>query len=121
VVNNDFHSMYHTELADRMQFHYPPFHRIIKITVRGKDGTLVDVGSQHLAQQFRNHFTSRVLGPEYPTVARIRDEFHKNIMLKAERETSVGKMKEIIARYVLEFKTHPDFKKMRVVIDVDPS
>lgn len=121
VVNNDFHSMYHTELADRMQFHYPPFHRIIRITVRGKDGTLVDVGSQHLAQQLRNHFASRVLGPEYPTVARIRDEFHKNIMLKAERETSVAKMKEIIARYVLEFKTHPDFKKMRVVIDVDPS
>lgn len=121
VVKNDYHAVYHNELADRMQFHYPPFHRLIKITVRGKDATLVDMGSQHLAQQLKLSLTTRVLGPEYPSVARIRDEFHKNILVKLEREANSGKMKEVIARYVAEFKVHVDFKKLRVVIDVDPN
>lgn len=121
VVNNDYHAVYHSEIADRMQFHYPPYHRLVKITVRGKDGTLVDVGSQHLATQFRLQLGSRVIGPEYPVVARVRDEFHKNILIKLEREASSAKLKEIISNYTFEFRTHPDFKKLKVVIDVDPS
>lgn len=121
VVKNDYHAVYHNELADRMQFHYPPFHRLIKITVRGKDATLVDMGAQHLAQQLKLSLASRVLGPEYPSVARIRDEYHKHILVKLEREGNSGKMKEVIAGYVSEFKVHVDFKKLRVVIDVDPN
>lgn len=121
VVNNDYHSVYHSEIAERMQFHYPPYHRLIRITIRGKDGTLVDMGSQHLAQQLRLALGSRVLGPEYPVVARVRDEFHKNILIKFEREANSAKMKETIANYIHEFKAHADFKKLRVVIDVDPN
>lgn len=121
VVKNDYHAVYHSELADRMEFHYPPFHRLIKITVRGKDATLVDMGAHHLAQQLRLSMGARILGPEYPSVARIRDEFHKHILIKLEREGNSGKMKEVIARYIAEFKVHVDFKKLRVVIDVDPN
>ena len=121
VVKNDYHAVYHNELADRMQFHYPPFHRLIKITIRGKDATLVDMGAQHLAQQLKLSLASRVLGPEYPVVARIRDEYHKHILIKLEREGNSGKMKEVIARYIGEFKVHADFRKLRVVIDVDPN
>lgn len=121
VINNDYHAVYHNELADRMQFHYPPYFRLIKITVRGKDGTLVDVGSLHLATQLKTQFASRVMGPEYPAVARIRDEFHKNILIKIEREANSAKVKEVISNYVSEFKVHPDFRKLRLVIDVDPS
>lgn len=120
VIRNDYYAVYQNELADRMQFHYPPFHRLIRITVRGKDSTLVDMGAQYLAQNLKLSMGSRILGPEYPSVARIRDEFYKNILVKLEREGNSGKMKEVIARYVAEFKVHADFKKLRVVIDVDP-
>jgi primosomal protein N' (replication factor Y) len=121
VVKNDYYAVYHNELADRMQFHYPPFHRLVRITIRGKDATLVDMGAQHLAQQLKQSLAHRILGPEYPIVARIRDEFYKNILVKLEREGNSGKMKEVIARYITEFKAHADFKKLRVVIDVDPN
>jgi primosomal protein N' (replication factor Y) len=104
-----------------MQFHYPPFHRLIRITVRGKDSTLVDMGAQHLAQHLKQSMGSRIIGPEYPIVARIRDEFYKNILIKLEREGNSGKMKEVIAGYVAEFRVHADFKRLRVVIDVDPN
>ena len=121
VVKNDYYAVYHNELADRMQFNYPPFHRLIRITIRGKDATLVDMGSQHLAQQLKLSLANRILGPEYPSVARIRDEFHKNILVKIEREANSGKMKEVISRYIAEFKVHADFRKLRVVVDVDPN
>jgi primosomal protein N' (replication factor Y) (superfamily II helicase) len=103
-----------------MQFHYPPFHRIIRITFKGKDATLVDNGSHHLASQLRQHMGSRILGPEYPSVARVREEYLKNIMVKIERETSSAKVKEVITRLLVDFKAHADFKKLRVVVDVDP-
>jgi primosomal protein N' (replication factor Y) len=120
VIANDYEAVYHNELADRMQFHYPPFHRIIRITIKGKDATLVDNGSHHLATQLRQHMGSRILGPEYPSVARVREEFLKNILVKIERETSSAKVKEVIARLLVDFKAHADFKKLRVVVDVDP-
>ncbi len=120
VVKNDYHALYHSELADRMQFFYPPFHRLIRITVKGKEAMLVDNGSHHLAQQLRQHMGSRILGPEYPSVSRVRNEYLKNILVKIEREASAAKMKEVISRTLLDFKTHVDFKKLRVVVDVDP-
>lgn len=121
VVNNDYETMYHNELADRMQFSYPPLFRLIRITVKGKDALLVDNGSFHLASQLRTHMGSRILGPEYPVVARMRDEYIKNILIKTEREASVVKIKDTIQTVLNDFKVHPDFKKLRLVIDVDPN
>ncbi len=121
VMNNDYHAVYHSELADRMAFHYPPFYRLIRVTIKGKDATLVDNGSHHLATQLRQHMGARILGPEYPSVSRVRDEYLKNILIKFEREANSAKWKEVIGKLILDFKTHADFKKLRVVVDVDPA
>ncbi|HLG02342.1 MAG TPA: primosomal protein N', partial [Bacteroidia bacterium] len=121
VLANDYETLYRGEITERLQFHYPPFHRLIRLSIKGKDQLILDNGAQHLADRLRANFAHRVLGPEYPPVARIRDEYVKNILLKIEREANSTKMKEVIAREMLEFKIHPDFKKLRVVADVDPA
>lgn len=121
VIKNDYNAIYHSELADRMEFHYPPFYRVMRVTIKGKEATLVDNGSHHLATQLRQHMGARVLGPEYPSVSRVRDEYLKNILIKFEREANSAKWKEIIGKLILDFKTHPDFKKLRLVVDVDPA
>ncbi|MGL5890972.1 MAG: replication restart helicase PriA, partial [Bacteroidia bacterium] len=81
---------------------------------------LLVLAGQHLADQLRAHFGARVLGPEFPAVAKIRDEYLKNIMLKIEREANSVKVKSIISNELLNMRAHPDFKKVRVVPDVDP-
>jgi primosomal protein N' (replication factor Y) (superfamily II helicase) len=121
VIENDYERMYHSELAERMQFHYPPFHRLVRLIIKGRDHTLLDNGSQHLADKLRAHFGHRVLGPEFPAVTRVRDEFVKNIMLKIEREANSTRVKDILSIELIAFRVHPDFKRLRVVADVDPS
>lgn len=120
VIANDYLAMYHHELAERMQFHYPPFHRLIRLTVKGRDHLLLDNGAQYLADRLREHFGARVLGPEFPPVGKVRDEYLKNIMIKMEREANSTKMKEVISKLILDFRVHADFKKLRLVTDVDP-
>ncbi|MCA6365271.1 MAG: primosomal protein N' [Bacteroidetes bacterium] len=120
VVAHDYIGLYQQQLAERQEFSYPPFHRLIKLTLKTKDEHLLIAASQHLAGQLRAYFGARVLGPEFPPVGRIRDEYLKNIMLKIEREANSVKVKQIIANELLNMRAHPDFKKVRVVADVDP-
>lgn len=120
VVAHDYIGLYQQQIAERQEFSYPPFHRLIKLTLKTKDEHLLIVAAQHLADQLRAYFGARVLGPEFPPVGRIRDEYLKNIMLKIEREANSVKVKQIIANELLNMRAHPDFKKVRVVADVDP-
>ncbi len=120
VINNNYYGMYATELNERKNFQYPPFYRLIRFTLRHKDLDLINLGAAHFADVLKGHFGKRVLGPEFPAVARIRNEYHKNILLKFEREASMNKVKEIIRSEIDAFKTNADFKAIKVVPDVDP-
>jgi len=120
VVQNNYQGMYISELHERQSFHYPPYHRLIQFTLRHKDQDIINAGSKHFADILKGHFGKRVLGPEFPAVARIRNEFHKNILLKFEREASMKKVKEILNAEIALFKNNPDFKSVKVVADVDP-
>jgi primosomal protein N' (replication factor Y) len=120
VLNNNYEGMYASELSERKNFQYPPFYRLIQFTLRHKDQDLLNLGAKHFADALKGHFGKRVLGPEYPAVARIRNEYHKNILLKFERDASMGKVKEILKAEMAAFRTFPDFKGVKVIPDVDP-
>lgn len=120
VLGNDYQTLYLNEIAERLEFHYPPFYRLIRLSLKGKDHVLLDNGAQYFADRLRGHFGARVLGPEFPPVSKIRNEFVKDILLKIEREANSTKMKEIIWKEMIELKAHADFKALRVVADVDP-
>ncbi len=120
VVNNNYSGMYTSELNERKNFQYPPYYRLIQFTLRHKDKDVLDIGAKHFADILKKHFGKRVLGPEFPVVARIRNEYNKNILLKFEREASMSKVKEILLSEIALFKNNPDFKGVKVVADVDP-
>lgn len=120
VLANDLEDFYRIELFERNNFHYPPFHRLIKITVKTKDQDLTDHAARSLADGLKEHFAERVLGPEYPIVARVRNEYLKSIMLKMEREASPIKTREYINAVISLFRARSEFKNVRLVVDVDP-
>lgn len=120
VIHNNFLSMYTNQLADRKTFNYPPFYRLIEITLIHKDVDMVNASSKYLADELKRHFKKRVLGPEFPLVSRIRNLYHKNILLKIEREASVVQVKKVLSDLLVLFKTNIDFKAVRVQVDVDP-
>jgi primosomal protein N' (replication factor Y) len=85
-----------------------------------KDLDLVNASSKALADDLKQHFSKRVLGPEFPIVSRIRNLYHKNILLKIERDASVAQVKKIVNELLVKFKNDSLFKSVRVNIDVDP-
>lgn len=120
VWNNNYLSMYTNQLLDRKNFHYPPYYRLIELTVIHKDLDLVNAGAKLLADSLKHHFSKRVLGPEFPLVSRIRNLYHKNILLKIEKEASVIQTKKIVNDLIIQFKNETLFKSVKVQIDVDP-
>jgi primosomal protein N' (replication factor Y) len=119
VIANDYLSMYTNQLLDRKNFNYPPYYRLIEITLIHKDVNMVNAGAKYFADELKTHFGKRVLGPEFPLVSRIRNLYHKNIMLKIERDASVVQAKKIVSELLINFK-NSEYKSARIQIDVDP-
>ena len=93
---------------------------MIEITVIHKDVDLVNVAAKYFADALKKHFAKRVLGPEFPLVSRIRNLYHKNILLKIEREASVNQAKKIISELLIKFKNNPDYQFVLLQLYVDP-
>lgn len=120
VWNNNYLNMYTNQLLDRKNFHYPPYFRLIELNVIHKDLDLVNASAKTLADELKQQFAKRVLGPEFPLVSRIRNQYHKTILLKIEKEASVVQTKKIVNDLLLKFKNDPLYKSVKVQIDVDP-
>jgi len=121
VIENNYTDLYFTEMEERRSFKYPPFYRIINLDIKHKDPEVVNNQSAYLAAELRKHFGDRVVGPEYPLVARIRNYYIKSIMLKFERDAvSIVKAKTIIRDVITQFQTTKLSKGCIVQPDVDP-
>ena len=120
VLNNDYQKMYKEELEERKKFHFPPFYRLIQLTVKHKDAQLLDASATYLANELRKALGSRVLGPESPLVPRIRNLFLKDIIIRIERESSIKNAKKIIADIISNFRNSKENKTVLINIDVDP-
>lgn len=123
VLNNESEKFYKTEINEREEFNYPPFSRIIKITVRHEDRNKGNQAATHLSMMLKTRLTeTRVLGPEEPGINRVRNLFLTDILIKIERGTlPLEKVKTFIREKIEEIKTHKIHKKCLYTIDVDPS
>lgn len=119
VSVNDFMSMYTEQMDDRHNYKYPPVYKQIKITLKHKDYNSVDKGSQWLATSLRQVFGTSVLGPESPPIARIRNQFYKNILIKIPKKQSLSKTKEAIIKINNSFNSIKDFRSVKVILNVD--
>ena len=108
------------QLEERKIFSYPPYNRLIGITLKHKNQKKLDNAAQQLAYLMRKSFGNRVLGPEYPYVSRIRNYYHKNLLLKIEAEASVSEAKNILHTIINKMQSHSDYKGVRFILDVDP-
>lgn len=120
VIGNDYSAMFKQQILERRNFHYPPFFRIIKLTLKHKIRDVVIQSAQELSKDLRSFFGARILGPEFAPVPRINNQYLMQIYIKFERDKSTKQIKEVIQNKVVDLKQHPDFKSLRVIVDVDP-
>ena len=121
VVSHDYLQMFDTEIHERKNFAYPPFYRLIRLDIRHRDQTVAQNGAKRLAEMLRQQLKERVLGPEQPLVARVRNQYIETILLKIERQgINMAKVKELIRQNIQYFSAEKVFKGVRVQVDVDP-
>ena len=120
VSANKFEQMYDEQLTERYNFKYAPFYRLIRITLRHKDYQKIEESSDWLVRGLRQVLPEgSVLGPETPAIARIRNQYRKNVLIKISRKQSLPKVKEYISRVQTSFKAIPQYRSVRLIIDVD--
>ncbi|WP_439559564.1 replication restart helicase PriA, partial [Dyadobacter sp.] len=121
IIENDYIGMYESEIIEREKYSYPPFTRLIKVTVKHVDEAVANKAAQVLAKKLiENLGLSRVLGPQPPLVERVRNQFLFDILIKLEREKINFKAaKSFIQEKVIDILTDKTLKSIQVVIDVD--
>lgn len=121
ILMHDYESMYAKELEERRNFHYPPFVRLVKITVQHVDRAMCEKAAVFLRRLLAEKLgESRVLGPEAPIINKIRNLYLMEILVKMEKQQHTRQIKAYIKQECQALSAHKDFKKTRVTIDVDP-
>ena len=120
VTTNDIKTMYKEQVYERQNFKYPPFYKLIKITLKTRDYNKLNEASDWLASYLKKSFGNQILGPEFPAVARIRNQYHKNIQIKIAPHQSTTKAKEVIKKAISSFEAIGNYRSVRIIINVDP-
>jgi len=121
VMQNDYAGFYTKEIAERQQFGYPPFMRLIRITLRHNKVETVNKTASWLGSELKNQLGERVLGPAIPGIPRIRNKYLSEIMIKFPNNRVSGEyVKQIVKLEVEKLQLNPSHKRVEIVIDVDP-
>jgi primosomal protein N' (replication factor Y) len=120
VMNHDYETMFRRQIPERLQYHYPPYVRMVLLKLKHKDPELLNKAAAELAVNLRNAFGRRILGPEYPMVARVMNYYIKHILFKMERDNSTAAMKAKLVEVIGNFQKIPGYAGVRVITDVDP-
>ena len=120
VIHADYQHLYGEQIEERRVFRYPPFYRMIEITLKHSDPNVLNEAADWMAVQLRGAFSGRVLGPEYPLVSRVRALYLKVITLRFERTEAISSAKELMLRIADDLVKRDGFSRVLVHFDVDP-
>ncbi len=121
IIANDYEGFYTSEITERESYNYPPFSRLIEITVKDNNQVLAHQAAGQLAYQLKQFLgENRVKGPERGLVERIRNKFHFVILLKLEKDKmNINATKKYLKEQVIQLLSDKKYKSVGVVLNVD--
>ena len=120
VVGQDHEALVKRELIERQTYMYPPFVRMVRLTLKHSDAQRVEAGASVLAARLHQRFGDRVIGPDTPALARINDLHIRQLTLKFERSLSPQQYRPLLETDLEEFQKDARWKRLRLTVDVDP-
>jgi len=120
VINNDYDKMYNNQLIERKDYNYPPFVRLIRITLKDKSYEKLNSSSDWLNKVIRANFKGIVLGPVYPEVSRIKNKYHKEFLIKLSGLKELNKFRNTFQSILKSFDSISKYRSVRIIVDVDP-
>ncbi|OXB23288.1 primosomal protein N' [Flavobacterium tructae] len=119
VTNHNYIGMYKEQLYDRQIYRYPPYFRIIKLTLKHRDFDKLKEGSMWLYQVLSQNLNMPVLGPEEPAISRIRNEYIRTILIKIPQNQHLVNTKKTIQKMLNSFEAVAQYRAIKVIANVD--
>ena len=121
VLRHDFLSFFQREIQERHQFKYPPYARLIRLTLKHKKPEVLNDGAKIFAKALKEKLGDWVIGPAVPYVARVRSYFLIDFLIKMERDAKkIQYAKETLLEAIETLQTTDGYSTIRVNVDVDP-
>ena len=121
VIQNNYAALYAQQISERKTFDYPPFYRLIRITLKARDFQKVDQAAQWLANVLNQYLPTPVLGPVDPVVGRVRNQYIKQLMIKYPDNALRKQIKENLSRALKSLDAVGQFRAVKVNVDIDPA
>lgn len=121
VMSHDYVRFFEEQMPIRRQFNYPPYSRLIMIRLKDVDSMKLNKAAELLSRSLRQVFKENLLGPEYPVVSRVKNQYIKQMIIKVDKNLNINKVKDFIGSTIENFKHDQDFKSVKIQIDVDPN
>ena len=120
VEQHDYKKMYEFEINNRQQFFYPPFSRVIEITLKHKVKEVVEEAAHKLGLALQKDLNNFVVGPAAPVVARIRNQYLMELLIKLPLDMKqIKQYKRVIKNQFNLIQTEKQFKSVVMIADVD--
>ena len=120
VVHNDYSAFYRSLIAERQQFHYPPYYRLIDVYLKHRSDSVVETASIEFAGWLRHWFGTRVLGPDKPSVAKVKSLSIRTLVLKFEQGINMTEVRKYLALAQQQMLQDKRYSSLQIYYDVDP-
>ena len=120
VVRNDYTSLYKELIAERQAFRYPPYYRLIYVFLRHRQEGTVDTAAIEMGSRLRQWFGGRVLGPDKPSVAKVKSQNIRKLVLKLELGIDMKRVREYLLLAQSQMLADKRYSSLQVYYDVDP-
>ncbi|MFW5658873.1 MAG: replication restart helicase PriA [Bacteroidota bacterium] len=120
LIQQPYISFYSMEAERRKIPFYPPFSRLIRIETKHREQPKLATESQLLVKALKAEFGNAVLGPEAPPVARVRNQYRMQTLIKLRKSQHYKRVREQIAAAIEAYYLAADTKSMRIIVDIDP-
>jgi len=121
VIEYNHASFYEREEQERINFKYPPYYRLIKVTLKHKKANMVHYAAKIYVDILRQQLGGRVLGPAAPGIGRVRNYYLMDVVVKLERKRDVIEMaKRLMLDAAIDVKGRKGLTQTRINMDVDP-
>ncbi len=122
ITHQDFERFYNHEIEERDKYKYPPFYRLIRMTLKHRDQDVLNRASMLIVEETKKSIHKKmVLGPHEPMIGKIRNYYLREVIIKIARNSKeLNRIKQDLMQISNSIKQQKDYKQLIVVFDVDP-
>ena len=120
VVRNDYGALYRDLIAERQAFRYPPYYRLIYVYLKHRQDNVVQTAAIELGSRLRQWFGSRVLGPDKPSVAKVKQQNIRKMVLKLENGIDMKRVRQCLLQVQQQMAADKRYASLQIYYDVDP-